>query len=107
MHKLVSAATTNATSVKTTAGQLYNVQVFNNGSGAAYLKFSNAASAPTVGTTAVVKSILIPAGGGAVAEWSNGVAFSTGIAYCVTGNPADSDTTAVAASQVIVNLDYV
>ena len=106
--KLLSAATTNAASVKTSAGQVYNIQAFNtNAASPRYLKLYNKASAPTVGTDTPIKTILIPANGsGVVIEISNGLACSTGIAFAITGGVADSDTTAIGANEVIVNIDW-
>lgn len=103
-----SAASTNATSVKGTAGSIYNVVAFNSGAAAAYVKFYNKSSAPTVGTDVpvIVMSVApsttayMPAGG-----W--GHRFATGIAMAITGGAANSDTTAVAANQVQVSVAYI
>lgn len=108
-HKLISAASTNATSLKASAGQVYGIQVFNLNAAARYLKLYNKASAPTVGTDTPVKVFMIPgnaAGAGIVSNWINGVEFNTGIAYALTTGIADSDTGAVAASEIVVNVDY-
>jgi hypothetical protein len=107
MSKTVSAATTNATSVKASAGQVYAIQVFNSNAAARYLKLYNKASAPTVGTDTPVKVFMIPTGGGAIPLWDKGLAFSTGIAFATTTGAADNDTGAVAAAEIIVNIDYV
>lgn len=110
MSKLVSAATTNATSLKASAGQIYGIQVYNTNAAARYLKLYNKASAPTVGTDVPVKVITIPgntAGAGSNVSFGDlGVAFATGIAYALTTGAADSDTGAVALSEIIVNIDY-
>lgn len=104
---LIAANSTNATSLKASAGTLYGCQVFNNGATIGYLKFYNKASSPTVGTDTPIKVIMIPASSGAVVDLpSMGVAFSTGIAYAVTAGIANTDTTAVAASEYIINIDY-
>ena len=105
---LVSAATTNATSVKTSAGQVFNIQGFNvNTSSPRYLKIYNKASAPTVGTDTPIAVYLIPPNySGVVCEISNGLACSTGIAFAITGGIADTDATAIAASEVVINLQY-
>ena len=108
-YKLISAATTNATSVKASAGQLYGIQVFSINAAARYLKLYDKASAPTVGTDTPVKVILIPgntAGAGAVHHIEKGVAFANGIAFALTTGIQDSDTAAVAANEIVVNLDY-
>lgn len=105
--KLIAANTTNATSLKASAGTLYGIQAFNNSATIGYLKLYNKASSPTVGTDTPVKVIMIPASSGAAIPFpEQGVAFGTGIAYAVTGGIADTDTTAVAASAFIINIDY-
>jgi hypothetical protein len=105
---LISAATTNATSVKGSAGTLYTLFAYNNGAGTAYLKLFNKATAPTVGTDTPVMTIMLPAGGGSnISIPPQGIAFGTGIAYSVTGTGTVADTTAVAATQVFVNGAYI
>ena len=106
-YKLLSAATTNATSVKASAGEVGMIVAFNTSAAAKFLKFYNKASAPTVGTDTPVLVLPIPASAnGFVITPSEGIAFSTGIAFAITGAVADSDTTAVAANDVIVSLAY-
>lgn len=103
---------TTAVVVKSSAGTLYGVQVYGIGSVPAYLKIYNATSA-TCGSGTPVKRLMIPAaataangGGSNVSFGSTGVAFSTGITYCVTTGITDADTTAPAASTYLVNLDW-
>jgi hypothetical protein len=108
MSKTVSAASTNATSVKASAGQIYSIQCFNLNAAARYLKLYNKASAPTVGTDTPVKTLLIPgntAGAGFIFD-THGLEFTTGIAFALTTGIADSDTAAVAANEIVVNIDY-
>ena len=105
--KLISAASTNATSVKGSAGTLYTLAAFNNGAAARYFKLYNKASAPTVGTDTPVQVMMIPAGGGLVlAMPPQGIAFGTGIAFALTSGIADADTGAVAANEVCVSYSY-
>lgn len=104
--KLISANTTNATSLKGSPGQIGFISATNNGGSAAYLKIYNKASAPTVGTDVPVQVYMLPAGGGNNPPLAGGIALSTGIAFAITGGAADADTTAVAASQVQVNFGY-
>ena len=107
--RLISAATTNATSVKTSAGQIYNVQAFNTNASARFLKLYNLSVAPTVGTSVPVATWVIPgnaSGSSLVVEIANGMTFASGIAFAITANMADTDTTAVGASDVAVNLQY-
>lgn len=103
---LVSAASTNATSVKASAGSLGSIYASNSGAGFAYVKFYNKASAPTVGTDTPVYVLGLPAGGGGSHEIPAGLAFSTGIAFAITGGAADSDATATAASQVVLSYSF-
>jgi len=107
-NMLSSAATTNATSVKASAGTVYSVTVSNTGAAAAYLKYYNKASAPTVGTDVPVITVSVPASGTvAIPATDFGIRFSTGIALAITNLAADSDTTAVAAAQVKVITAYI
>lgn len=106
ISRLLSAATTNATSVKGAAGQVFGWYLFNANAATRYLKLYNKASAPTVGTDTPVMTIPIPGGSAANVEFANGIAFGTGIAFALTTGVADSDTGAVAANEIVVNLLY-
>ena len=105
ISKLISAATTNATSVKASAGQLYGYYIYNDANATRYVKLHNTAGTPTAGT-GVVMVIAIPAGSGANMEFSNGIAFSTGIAFTTVTGIADANATAVGASDLAINLFY-
>ena len=106
INRLLSAASTNATSVKASAGQVYGFYLYDSATYTVFLKLYNKASAPTVGTDTPVMTIPVPAGGGAVADFDGGIAFGTGIAFAVTKLIADTDTTVVAANDLAVNLLY-
>ncbi|MGI8839750.1 MAG: hypothetical protein ACR2F8_03030 [Caulobacteraceae bacterium] len=110
MHKLIAAATTNATSVKSSAGRIYGGTVANVAASTRYLKLYNKASAPTVGTDTPVLTLPVPAGQtlslSTMLAGPLGAYFSTGIAYAITGAAADADTTAVSAGDVIVGMLY-
>jgi len=106
-YKLISAATTNATSVSATANTLlYGYYISNTNAAVRYVKFYNKASAPTVGTDTPVLVLAIPASGAANVSFPAGINFTTGLAFATTTGAADSDTAAVAATEVIVNLVY-
>lgn len=108
-YKLISAATTNATSVKGSAGQIYAIQVYNINAAVRYLKLYDKATAPTVGTDVPVKVIAIPGsttGAGSNFNINVGSAFTNGIALAITTGIADTDIGAVAANEIIVNIDY-
>jgi hypothetical protein len=104
---LNSAATTNATSVKATAGNIYNIALSNNGAAAAFFKLYNKATAPTVGTDIPLDVITVGAGSYVNIDSARGIRFATGIAYAITNLIADADTTAVAAGQVKVHISYI
>lgn len=107
--RVISAGSTNATSVKASAGQVFGIYAHNINAAVRYLKLYNKASAPTVGSDTPVLTLPIPgntAGAGFVLEPSNGIAFSTGIALALTTGVADSNSTAVAANEIVVNLLY-
>lgn len=103
-----SAATTNATSVKASAGTVYSVTASNTGAAAAFVKLYNLATAPTVGTSTIAITISVPAGGSTNLSFgAAGARFATGIGLSITNLAADADTTAVAAAQVKVITSYI
>jgi hypothetical protein len=105
---LVSAASTNATNVKASAGQVYAITVFNVNASPRYLKFHNTAGTPTAGTS-VTESFLIPgntSGAGMVINFDKGIAFSTGIGITTVTEMADSGTTGVGANEILINIYY-
>lgn len=112
-YGLQSAASTNATSVKASAGVLAGMNLINTTTTIYYLRMYNLAAAPTCSSaTGFVRTWPIPpaaasggAGGIAVHLPINGTAFGTGIAFCLTGGPTSTDNTN-AATGVFVNLDY-
>lgn len=107
----VVPANTTAVVVKASAGQLYGVDGFSISTATpVYVKVYNATSA-TCGAGTPVARYMIPASGGVsgsglVRSDSNGVAFSTGITYCITAGIADNDTTAPAASTYVAQVYY-
>lgn len=103
---LISAATTNATSIKASAGQVYGWFIQNTNAATRYVKFHNTAGTPTAGT-GVVLSLGIPAGGAANVEFTNGIQFTTGIGITTVTGITDADSVAVAANDLNINLLYV
>ena len=105
--RVVAAATTNATSLKASAGNIAAIDLFNVASYMVFLKLYNKASAPTVGTDTPVWTIPIPASGGFSIDFSQGEYFSTGIAFAITKLQADGDTTALVAGDVTGRIKWV
>lgn len=106
VQRIKAAASTNATSVKASAGQVYGWALYNNTAAAKFVKIYNKASSPTVGTDTPAFTIIVPASGGTNVEWSNGIPLGTGIALAITGVVSDGDTTAVAVDDVTGVLLY-
>lgn len=109
--KLISAATTNATSVKASAGTIGYLTASNINASPRYLKIYNKASAPTVGTDVPVHTFIIPgntAGAGTnIPLPPQGIALGTGIAFATTTGVADADTGAVASAELVINYGWI
>lgn len=107
LHHLISAATTNATSVKNAAGVINDITLSNTSAAAKYFKLYNKATAPTVGTDTPVRTVLIPPNSTlSFGCGPFGIRLATGIAYALTGGVAVADTAAVAANDVAVSISY-
>lgn len=107
---LISAATTNATSVKAAPGRLHIVTAHNINASPRYLKLYDKATAPVVGTDIPKYTFLIPGGTvgtGFTLESTIGTSFLNGIALAITGGITDADATAILVNEVAVNLGYV
>lgn len=110
MGHAIAAASNNATSLKGSAGQLYGASVYNNTTYPVYLKFCNKATACTCGTNSGSDTILYTVAAQAGTEreihTEEGIAFSTGIAYCVVKGMSDTDNTSLVASDAVIDLLY-
>ncbi len=106
---LTSAATTNSTSCKGSAGTLYTVSAVNTTATLYYLRLYNSAAAPTCSSaTGFIETIPVPAsttGAGVVRDMSVGEAFGTGVGFCLTGGGSSTDNTN-AATGVYLTLLY-
>jgi hypothetical protein len=100
---LISAATTNPTIVKASAGRLLGWRISNTNVAWRYIKLHNQATSPTAGT-GVVETIAVPPNGIAQGEIPVGSAFTTGIAMTTVTGSADTDTTAVGIGDLIIDL---
>ena len=102
----VSLASTNATVVKASSGQVYTYMCFNNGAVWAYVKLYDKVAVPVPASDTPRLVIGMPPGGGANLSVGQGIAFAAGIGFAITGGIADNDATAVNANQVVLNLLY-
>jgi hypothetical protein len=105
-----SAASTNSTNCKASAGNLYEIHVTNTTTTNYFLRVYNLSSAPTCSSsTGFVETV--PALGAAANGGVNGrintppQAFSTGIGFCLTGGGSSTDNTN-AATGVYITLLY-
>lgn len=106
---LVSANTTNATVVKNAAGKIGGWIVSNNNAAVAYLKFYNKATTPVPASDTPILVIPVPGNTSTatgMVEFANGVACSAGISFALTTGISNTDNTAVAANQLMVNVLY-
>jgi hypothetical protein len=104
-YHLSSAATTNATVVKASAGQLYGWYIYNNNASMRKVAFHNSASTPTAGAS-IFMTLCIPGSSGENVMSDIGIAFSSGIAITTVTGAADNNATAVAADDLNINLFY-
>ncbi len=103
----ISANTTNATSTKGSAGQIYGFCISNANAAARYFKLYNKATAPTVGSDTPVMTVQIPASSTVARAFPVGLAFSTGIAWAVTTGITNADTGAVGTSDLSIDIDWI
>lgn len=107
LNGIISAATNNATNLKTSAATLYDILVCNNTAVIKYVKFYNKASTPTCGTDVPLMRVMIPASTCTSAFNSDeGLNFFTGLGYCIVTGAADTDNTAVGANEVLLNIGW-
>ena len=102
---IVSAASTNPISIKASAGKVTGWYIYNSNGSARKVAFHNTAGTPTAGAN-VYLSLVIPALSAANVSLPSGIAFSTGIAITTVTGLANSDATAVALNDLIINIFY-
>jgi len=102
---LVSAATTNLTNIKASAGKVTGWYIYNSNASARKVAFHNTAGTPTAGS-GVVSAIVIPGLAAANVSFPDGIDFSTGIAISTVTDLTDAGTTAVGLNDLIINIYY-
>jgi hypothetical protein len=105
-YGLTTAATTNAASIKTSAGNVTEISISNLTAATIYVKLYNSATAPTAG--AGTPRTVIPVAAGATINIDYGPLgkrFETGIGITVTANAVITDATAVGAG-ALINATY-
>ena len=102
---LVSAATTNATIVKGSAGRVLGWALANTNAAWRYVKLHNQITTPTAGT-GVVRTIAIPPNGLAQMKLEGGITFATGIGLTTVTGSADADTAAVGVGDIVGDIFF-
>ena len=98
---ITSAASTNSTSCKGSAGRVMGIWVLNTTTTVYYLRLYESAAAPTCSSaTGFIQSYPIPpaaaagqTGGFMMPFGPAGLAYATGIGYCITGGSSSTDNT--------------
>jgi hypothetical protein len=111
-HFKSSTASTNATSVRGSAGSVFNIIIHNThgggGSGSSIaLKFYDKETAPVVGTDVPIIIIHVPSNDSKEINFTSGITFKNGIAYSITAGNALLDATPVSADGVQVYIGYI
>jgi len=106
ISRTVAAASTNATNVKASAGQVYGLAITNEATALRWVHLYNTAGTPTC-NSAIVASFGIP--GNSTGAGNNvvipvGAAFGTGIGFCIT--TTRDGTGSVTANDVTLNVLY-
>jgi hypothetical protein len=111
VHSSLSLATTAATQIKGSVGNLFSISLRNNSAGTRWVKLFNLASASvTMGTSTPVLNIGIGAGASRDITFPQGLRpAGGGLSYSVTSGQAilDNTSTGLAAGDVEVNVAYI
>lgn len=105
-YHVVSGASTNAASVKGSAGLVTGYYLVNTAATFRYVKLFNVSGSPNVGGDTPRCVYGIPPTSAANMVFTLPVAFETGIGIAIVSGIQDSDATAVAANDVSVTLHY-
>lgn len=111
IYTVQPTASDNHVVIKAGAGQVYKISITNNQAVINYVRLYNATTGfnGCNSATNLVYANVIPGnstGTGIMDEWTQGMAFSTGISICVTSGYATTDTTNATASAMNVNIGY-
>jgi len=105
----LATADTNLAVVKATAGRVYSYVISNTTASAKFVRLYNKATAPVPASDngLILRTIMVPANGVAQHQVMAGLGgFTAGIAIDATGAVGDTDATALAASDLIIQIDY-
>lgn len=108
-HLLSTGTSADATIVKASPGRLYTARVFNLNAVPIYVKFYEKITNPAPATdTSLLKFVVaVQAGESRDVTSARGITFVTGIAFAIVTGIANNNATAVTASTVLVNCEYI
>ena len=104
-YHLVSAATTNATNIKASAGKVTGWYIYNSNANARKVAFHNTAGTPIAGAS-IHSAIVIPGLAATNVSFPDGIDFGTGIAITTVTDLTDAGNTAVGINDLIINIYY-
>jgi len=107
-YRRLATADTNLVNIKASAGKIVTGTLHNTSAATKYVKLYNKASAPVLASDTPVLTVPIAANGYVNIIINDiGIFFATGISMAITGGAGDTDATAVAANDVVVNMSYI
>jgi len=104
-HLVTAGATTSPTNIKSSTGKVTGWYIYNSNGSARKVAFHNTSVTPVAGTS-VYFSVVVPPLSGANCPFPAGINFSSGIGITTVTGLADSDATAVATNDLIINIFY-
>lgn len=102
----LSAASNNATTVKSSPGQIYGITISNAVATARWFKLYDKASAPAPATDTVKQAYQILGNSVIALAFPEGMSFSTGISFAAVANMSDTDNTSIAANDLSMDIRY-
>lgn len=104
-YHLISAAGTNPTVIKASAGRIYGWDIYNSNAALRKLAFHDTSSAPTAGSNVYFTFPLAPTSGrNQLAE--AGINFKHGISFTTVTGISDVDSSSVVAKDLSINIFY-
>jgi hypothetical protein len=106
LYSVNSLATTNAALIKAGPSRLQGYYINNASAATKWIRFYDKATAPVPGTDIPVLVIAVPATLSKELALDEGVLFSLGLGVSITGAAPANDSTAVAAGDVQLSVEY-
>lgn len=105
-YKVLSAASTNAVLIKSTAARVYGYQLANTSTSWRYVKFFNLTTAPVPGTSTVFYTIPLAPSTNTDLYMVIPTSHGTGLGIAITAGSADNDTAVIGANDVVGTIYY-